>query len=61
MFAPAGQYNIINDQAPFVKFTTRKIYYNLLLDDATGLSSAYKILSDYLDHISIVNSPISKN
>lgn len=37
-------YNAINENPPFWKGTTGKIYYNHLLDDRAGLRSAYKIL-----------------
>lgn len=34
----------INDNVPSVPFKTRKVYYNILLDDRSGLISAYNIL-----------------
>jgi hypothetical protein len=34
----------INENLNFVKFTGRKVYYNILLDDRAGLSSSYKCL-----------------
>lgn len=38
----------INEQAPFVPFSGRKIYYNILLDDRAGLPSSYRTLKDAL-------------
>lgn len=38
------QYDLINENAPFVPFNTRKIYYNILLDDRAGLGEAMEIL-----------------
>lgn len=35
----------INDNLPHVPFRTRKPFYNVLLDDRAGLSSAYNTLS----------------
>lgn len=37
-------YNKINENMKFIKFTARKIYYNILLDDRAGLQSAYECL-----------------
>jgi hydroxymethylpyrimidine pyrophosphatase-like HAD family hydrolase len=34
----------INENVEFIKFTGRKIYYNILLDDRAGLGSAYDCL-----------------
>lgn len=36
--------NKINENMDFIKFTGRKIYYNILLDDRAGLPSAYNTL-----------------
>jgi hydroxymethylpyrimidine pyrophosphatase-like HAD family hydrolase len=44
-------YDQINEQAPFVLTTARKIYYNLLLDDAAGLLSASAQLEAFLNLI----------
>lgn len=42
-------YDAINEQAPFIPSAARKIYYNLLLDDAAGLASACEHLRAYID------------
>lgn len=42
-------YHAINEQAPFIPNDARKIYYNLLLDDAAGLACACAHLRSYLD------------
>lgn len=44
-------YDAINEQAPFAA-PARKIYYNLLLDDAAGLASACGYLESYLEALS---------
>ena len=44
-------YDQINEQAPFVLTTARKIYYNLLLDDAAGLLSSSAQLEAFLNLI----------
>ena len=36
----------INENMDFIKFTGRKIYYNILLDDRAGLESAYDVLTE---------------
>lgn len=36
----------INDNLDFIKFTGRKVYYNIMLDDRSGLASAYKTLKE---------------
>lgn len=41
-------YDSINEECPAVRFNSQKIYYNILLDDRAGLSSAYLILSEVL-------------
>lgn len=50
-------YDTINEQAPFLTTTARKIYYNLLLDDAAGLASACEHLRAYIE---IVKHGITK-
>lgn len=45
-------YDAINEQAPFLPESirrARKIYYNLLLDDAAGLASACAHLEGFLE------------
>lgn len=37
-------YNAINETPDFIPFKGRKVYFNILLDDRAGLSSAYDIL-----------------
>lgn len=47
-------YDVINEHAPFLDETSkyaRKIYYNVLLDDAAGLESACAYLEEFLDSI----------
>ncbi len=34
-------YDSINDDAPFIPFKGRKVYYNILLDDRAGLHQTY--------------------
>jgi hypothetical protein len=41
----------INENMDFIKFTGRKIYYNIMLDDRAGLSSSYKVLKNTLKKI----------
>ena len=38
-------YDSINDDAPFIPFKGRKVYYNILLDDRAGLSQTYEELT----------------
>lgn len=47
-------YDVVNEQAPFLDVksrSARKIYYNILLDDAAGLESACKQLGQFLDSV----------
>lgn len=37
-------YDAINETPEYIPFQGRKVYYNLLLDDRAGLSSAAKVL-----------------
>lgn len=37
-------YNSINEDTPFIPFTGRKVYYNILLDDRAGLNQTYNEL-----------------
>jgi len=37
-------YDKINENLDFIKFTGRKVYYNILLDDRAGLPSSYRCL-----------------
>jgi len=46
-------FNAINENPPFHKSKSRKIYYNILLDDRAGLKEAYdhlKMLLHYIDY-----------
>jgi hypothetical protein len=51
-------YDKINENMVFIKFTSRKIYYNILLDDRAGLSSAYNCL---LKTINIIEKENKEN
>ncbi len=44
-------FDSINENPPFFKSTSRKIYYNLLLDDRAGLLSAYNQLKSVINII----------
>ena len=46
-------FNKINENMEFVKFTSRKIYYNILLDDRSGLKSAYECLKSAVEHMEL--------
>lgn len=48
-------YDKINENPPFYKSNSRKIYYNILLDDRAGLLSAYKQLKTVINHIKTKN------
>lgn len=39
-------FDSINETPDYIPFQGRKVYYNILLDDRAGISSAYKILSE---------------
>jgi len=41
----------INENMPYLPYKTRKIYYNVLLDDRAGLKSAFESLSVALYYI----------
>ncbi len=38
-------FDVINEQPPFYKSKSRKIYYNALLDDRAGLRQTYDLLT----------------
>jgi HAD superfamily phosphatase (TIGR01681 family) len=44
-------YDALNENPPFFKSTSRKIYYNVLLDDASGLLETYRMLCQFLRSI----------
>lgn len=44
-------FDTINENPPFFKSDSRKIYYNLLLDDRAGLLSAYNQLKETINII----------
>jgi hydroxymethylpyrimidine pyrophosphatase-like HAD family hydrolase len=48
-------YDSINEDAPFIPFKGRKVYYNILLDDRAGLKQTYKEL------LRLYNEVITKN
>lgn len=39
-------FDSINETPEFIPFKGRKVYYNILLDDRSGMSAAYRILSE---------------
>ena len=43
----------INENMEFIKFTARKIYYNVLLDDRAGLKSAYDTLLTVVEYMEL--------
>lgn len=45
-------YDALNENPPFFKGKARKIYYNVLLDDAAGLRETYQLLTRFLNQIS---------
>lgn len=44
-------FDVINENPPFFKSKSRKIYFNILLDDRAGLSSAYNQLNETINII----------
>lgn len=42
------EYDSINETPDFIPFKGRKVYYNILLDDRAGLSSAYRQLHEVI-------------
>lgn len=42
-------YDAINEDAPFINFTGRKMYYNIFLDDRAGLKQTYDELNRLYD------------
>lgn len=44
-------FDVINENPPFYKSTARKIYYNILLDDRTGLAEAYEHLNRLIKQV----------
>lgn len=44
-------YDSINEDAPFIPFKGRKVYYNILLDDRAGLRQTYDELKRLYDEV----------
>lgn len=44
-------YDSINEDAPFIPFKGRKVYYNILLDDRAGLAQTYGELNRLYDEV----------
>jgi predicted HAD superfamily phosphohydrolase YqeG len=44
-------FDVINEHAPFAPSSARKIYYNILLDDAAGLESAVRQLEEFINEL----------
>ena len=44
-------FDAINENPPFFKFKSRKIYYNILVDDRAGLREAYDHLEKLIHHL----------
>lgn len=43
-------FDAINENPPFFKSDSRKIFFNIILDDRAGLPSAYNVLKDLVDN-----------
>lgn len=48
-------YDTINENPPYFKSTSAKIFYNVLLDDAAGLRETYILLCRFLETLSQPN------
>lgn len=48
-------FDTINENCPDTNFSGGKLYYNILLDDRAGLSSAYNILSEVVFNLELLN------
>jgi len=48
----------INENMEFIKFTSRKIYYNILLDDRAGLQSSYECLLSAVGYMEEIRNKI---
>lgn len=46
-------FDSINETPDFIPFKGRKVYYNVLLDDRAGLSSAFNVLKEVVEVVSI--------
>lgn len=44
-------YDSINEDAPFISFKGRKVYYNILLDDRAGLAQTYGELNRLYEEV----------
>lgn len=44
-------YDSINEDAPFIPFKGRKVYYNILLDDRAGLAQTYGELNRLYEEV----------
>lgn len=44
-------FDSINETPEYIKFTGKKLYYNILLDDRAGLASAYHCLKEAINII----------
>ncbi len=44
-------FDVINENPPFFKSKSRKIYFNILLDDRAGLRSAFNQLTCVIEYI----------
>lgn len=51
-------FDSINETPDYIPFRGRKVYYNLLLDDRAGLSSAFKQLERVFYHIRFLKNKV---
>jgi hypothetical protein len=54
-------YDSINTTPDFIPFKGRKVYYNHLLDDRAGLSSAYYILMETIQKIRLYKKELAQH
>lgn len=51
LYSNSIPFDTINNNMGFIPFTGRKVYYNIMLDDRAGLTSAYDTLKESLKFI----------
>lgn len=49
-------FDAINEDAAFIEYRGRKIYFNWLLDDRSGLSAAYHILNEVCERVWLIRN-----
>lgn len=52
-------FDVLNENPPFYESNSRKIYYNILLDDRAGMQEVFQCLTRLVEEVEVVNQGLN--